>query len=383
MLGMTSRILLSPPHMGDEERRLLLDAFASNWIVPLGPHVDAFEKELGEIVGLPHVVALSSGTAALHLGLRLVGVERGDEVIVPTLTFIATASPVAYLGAKPVFVDVDPQTWTLDPRLLEDVLERKMRDGKRPAAVVPVDLFGQCADYEALEAVCDRFDVPIVEDAAEALGATYETARGVRAAGSFGRTGVFSFNGNKILTTSGGGALVSDDEELIARARFLATQARDPAPHYQHSTLGYNYRLSNLLAAVGRGQLRVLDDRVAARRANFDHYSELLGDLPGLSFMPEAPYGRSTRWLTVVRIDPERFGATRDDVRLALDAENVEARPVWKPLHLQPVFDGAETVGGGVAEDLFAHGLCLPSGSALTAEDRERICEIVRRTARP
>lgn len=378
---MASRILLSPPHMGDDERRLLLDAFDSGWIAPLGPHVDAFEEELGEIVGVPHVAALSSGTAALHLALRLVGVEPGDEVVVPTLTFVATASPVAYLGAVPVFVDVNPETWTLDPNLLDDLLKRKAKTGKLPAAVIPVDLFGQCADYEALEPICDRFGVPLVVDAAEALGATFRSSAGERHAGAFGRAGVFSFNGNKILTTSGGGALVSDDEDLIARARFLATQARDPAPHYQHSTLGYNYRLSNLLAAVGRGQLRVLDDRVAARRANFDHYSELLGDLPGLSFMPEAPYNRATRWLTVLQIDPEAFGATRDDVRLALDAENVEARPVWKPLHLQPVFDAAEAVGGSVAEGLFAHGLCLPSGSALTPRDRERICEIVRRTA--
>lgn len=380
---MKPRILLSPPHVGDDERRLLLDAFDSNWIAPLGPHVDAFERELAEIVGVPHAVALSSGTAAIHLALRLVGVEAGDEVIVPTLTFVATATPVAYQGARPVFVDVDPETWTLDPHLLEDVLARKTKAGKTPAAVIPVDLFGQCADYEALEAICGRFGVPLIEDAAEALGATYETDQGVRQAGAFGRAGVFSFNGNKILTTSGGGALVSHDEELIREARFLATQARDDAPHYQHSTLGYNYRLSNLLAAVGRGQLRVLSDRVEARRANYEHYARELGKLPGLTFMPEAPYGRSSRWLTVVQIDPHRFGATRDDVRLALEAENVEARPVWKPLHLQPVFDGAETVGGAVAERLFEHGLCLPSGSALTGEDRERVCGIVARTARP
>ncbi len=384
------RILLSPPHMGDDERRLLLDAFDSNWIAPLGPHVDAFERELAEIVGVPHVAALSSGTAALHLALRLVGVEPGDEVVIPTLTFVASATPVTYQGATPVFVDVDPATWTLDPNLLEDALERKTRSGRPPAAVMPVDLYGQCADYEALEAICGRFGVPLVEDAAEALGASYGSPEGVRAAGSFGRAagsfgraGVVSFNGNKILTTSGGGALASHDGELVDQARFLATQAREPAPHYQHSTLGYNYRLSNLLAAVGRGQLRVLDERVAARRANFEHYARGLGDLPGLSFMPEAPYNRATRWLTVVQIDPDEFGATREDVRLALEADNVEARPVWKPLHLQPVFEGTETVGGAVAEGLFEHGLCLPSGSALTGEDRERICRIVRRTARP
>lgn len=377
------RILLSPPHMGDDERRLLLDAFDSNWIAPLGPHVDAFERELAEIVGVPHVAALSSGTAALHLALRLTGVGPGDEVIVPTLTFVASATAVTYQGATPVFVDVDPETWTLDPNLLEDLLEDRSQAGRAPAAVMPVDLYGQCADYEALEAICGRFGVPLVEDAAEALGASYESPEGVRAAGSFGRAGVFSFNGNKILTTSGGGALVSHDGELIRRARFLATQARDDAPHYQHSTLGYNYRLSNLLAAVGRGQLRVLDDRVAARRANFEHYARGLGDLPGLTFMPEAPYNHASRWLTVIQIDPGEFGATREDVRLALEAENVEARPVWKPLHLQPVFEGAETVGGAVAERLFEHGLCLPSGSALTGDDRERICEIVRRTARP
>lgn len=369
-----ARIYLSPPHLSGEERRLIEDALASNWIAPLGPHVDAFERELAEMVQVPHVAALSSGTAALHLALRLAGVGPGDEVICPTLTFVATASPITYLGARPIFLDVSPKTWTLDPGLLEDELAERARTGKLPAAVIAVDLYGQCADYDALSAVCDRYGVPLIEDAAEALGATYHG----RPAGSFGQAAVFSFNGNKILTTSGGGALVSNDPGWIEKARFLATQARDPAPHYQHSEIGYNYRLSNLLAAVGRGQLRVLADRVAARRRVFERYRQRLEQVPGTCFMPEAPDGRSTRWLTVVVLDRARFGATPDDVRRALEAVDIESRPLWKPLHLQPVFEGCRRRGGAVAEALFRDGLCLPSGSALTEEQQEGICEVIR-----
>ncbi|PKN31923.1 MAG: pyridoxal phosphate-dependent aminotransferase, partial [Deltaproteobacteria bacterium HGW-Deltaproteobacteria-20] len=265
-------------------------------------------------------------------------------------------------------------TWNMDPDLLAAELDARARTGKLPKAVVVVDLYGQCADYEPLEAACARHGVPLVEDAAEALGATY---RG-RAAGSFGEMGVFSFNGNKIITTGGGGMLVSHRKEHTDRARFLATQARDPAPHYQHSTIGYNYRLSNVLAAIGRGQLRVLDQRVQARRANFDWYQKALGDLPGLMFMPEAPYGTSTRWLTCLTVEPAAFGATRDDIRLALEKQDIEARPVWKPMHMQPVFEGCTTVGGAVAARLFELGLCLPSGSNLTEADRERVATIVR-----
>lgn len=368
------RIYLSPPHMSGEELGLLEDAFASNWIAPLGPQVDAFEQELGEVLGTLHVAALTSGTAALHLALRLLGVSEGDEVLCPTLTFVATASPILYQGASPVFLDVDPKTWTLDPNLLEEELNERSARGRKPTALIAVDLYGQCADYEALTALSERFEVPLIEDAAEALGATYRQ----KPAGSFGRVGILSFNGNKILTTSGGGALVSHDPTLVERARFLASQARDPAPHYQHSELGYNYRLSNLLAAIGRGQLRVLDERVEARRRIFAEYVRKLGDLPGLGFMPEAPYGRSNRWLTVVRMDRLQLGVGPEEVRLALEDCNIEARPTWKPLHLQPLFADSPRRGGGVAERLFQDGLCLPSGSTLTADQQEKICRVLR-----
>jgi dTDP-4-amino-4,6-dideoxygalactose transaminase len=368
------RIYLSPPHLSGHERELVAEAFDSNWIAPLGPMVDAFERELAEAVEVGHAAALSSGTAALHLALRLLGVGPGDEVLCPTLTFAGTAFPVVYEGARPVFLDVHPETWTLDPALLAEELERRARAGRPPAAVVTVDLYGQSADQAPILAACAAHGVPVVEDAAEALGASY---RG-RSVGGFGRFGVFSFNGNKVLTTSGGGALVSDDGEAIARARKLASQAREPVVHYEHRELGFNYRLSNLLAAVGRGQLRVLGERVAARRRTFERYREALADLPGIGFMPEAPYGRPSRWLTCVTIDPAAAGVDREAVRLALEAADVEARPLWKPMHLQPVFAGCETVGGAVAEGLFERGLCLPSGSSLTDADRERVVERVR-----
>ena len=373
------RIFLSPPHMGPRERELLLGAFDSNWIAPLGPNVDAFEAELSRRLAGQHVAALASGTSALHLALCVLGVGPGDEVIVPTLTFAASANPVTYLGARPAFVDVSASTWTMDPVLLAEELEKRSRKGKLPKAVMTVDLYGQCADYDPIRAACAKHGVPLVEDAAEGLGATY---RG-RPAGTLGDLGAISFNGNKIITTSGGGALISANERWIAQARFLATQARDPAPHYQHSYVGYNYRLSNLLAAVGRGQLEVLDDRVAKRRENFAHYREHLGQLPGVEFMPEADYGTATRWLTALTIDPDRFGCTREDVRRHLDALDIEARPVWKPMHLQPVFSGCAMRGGEVAERLFRDGLCLPSGSSLTEGDRDRVVEAVRSLARP
>ncbi len=354
------------------------DAVASNWIAPVGPHLDAFERELATAVEAPHALAVASGTAALHLALRLLGVGPDDEVLCADLTFVACANAVAYQGARPVFVDVDPATWTLEPNLLRQELAASAAAGRPPAAVIAVDLYGQSADYDAIGSICEEFDVPLIEDAAEALGSTY---RG-RPAGGFGRFGVVSFNGNKIITTSGGGALISSDGEAIERGRFLATQARDPAPHYQHSSLGYNYRMSNLLAAVGRGQLRALPERVEARRANARRYGELLSDLPGLELMPEAAYGRSNRWLTCVTIDPERFGADRDAIRLALEAENIEARPLWKPMHLQPLYSRHRAVGGEVSELLFERGLCLPSGSALEGRDLERIAAIVRRLCR-
>ena len=371
------RIYLSPPHVFGDEESLVKDAFATNWIAPLGPHVDAFEKEFQDVVDVPHAVALSSGTAALHLAMELLGVGAGDHVICSSLTFSASANPICYQRATPVFVDCD-DTWTIDPNLLEAALKSGDAAGRRAKAVIAVDLYGQCADYEQVLRVCDRFGVPLVEDAAEALGATYNG----RSSGGFGRLGVFSFNGNKIITTSGGGMLVSHEKALADRARFLATQARDPAPHYQHSCIGYNYRLSNVLAAIGRGQLTTLTERVAARRRIFDRYVEVLRDLPGVDFMPEASYGRSNRWLTCLTIDPARFGADRESVRLALEAENIEARPVWKPMHMQPVFAGSPMFGGAVSERLFQRGLCLPSGSSLTAEDQDRVTSIVRRTCK-
>lgn len=368
------RIYLSPPHMGPDERTLLLDAFDSNWIAPLGPHVEAFEKELALRVSVPHAAALSSGTAALHLALQLLGVARGDDVVVSTLTFAASANPVTYLGARPVFIDSETKTWNLDPDLLEEELESRRRGARpMPKAVVVVDLYGQCANYTRLEPLCAKYGVPLIEDAAEALGATWNG----KPAGGFGAFGVFSFNGNKIITTSGGGMLVGPDKALIDKARFLATQARDPAPHYQHSHIGYNYRLSNLLAAVGRGQLRVLDERIAARRRNRALYEQAFHDVPGIRFMPLAAEGTWNGWLTVVVIDPREFGASREQLRVALEQQNIESRPVWKPMHLQPVFAECPVRGGAVSAAIFEDGLCLPSGSSLTTADMERVASLV------
>jgi len=371
------RIYLSPPHVFGDEQALVADAFASNWIAPLGPHVDAFEREFAACVAVPHAVALSSGTAALHLAMVLLGVGPGDTVVCPSLTFSASANPIRYQGASPVFVDCD-RTWTMDAGLLEDALKQAAASGRLPRAVIAVDLYGQCADYAAIGQLCERYGVPLVEDAAEALGATH----GGRPAGGFGRIGIFSFNGNKIVTTSGGGMLVAHEKPLAEAARFLATQARDPAPHYEHSHIGYNYRMSNVLAAIGRGQLASLAERVAIRRRIFDRYVAGLGDLPGITFMPEAPYGRCTRWLTCLVIDAREFGADREAVRLALEAENIEARPVWKPMHMQPVFAGAAMFGGAVSERLFRDGLCLPSGSSLREQDQARVISAIRRTSR-
>lgn len=369
-----TRVYLSPPDVGIEERRMLLEAFDSNWIAPVGPDVDAFERELAERAGVTHAVALSSGTAALHLGLLLAGVEAGNDVLVPSFTFVATAAAVTYLGANPILVDCSPDNWNIDPDLVAAELASRARRGRLPAAVVTVDLYGQCADYEALTRACDEYGVPLIEDAAEALGASY---RG-RPAGSFGMAGIFSFNGNKIITTSGGGMLVSDSADLVDRARFLATQARDPFPHYEHSVIGYNYRLSNLLAALGRGQLRGLDRRVDQRRTVHARYRDALGTVPGIRFMPIADYGEPNWWLTCIEVDPEHFGADREEIRLALEAVDIESRPTWKPLHLQPVFTGAPTIGGAVCAGIFERGLCLPTGSALSEADQDRVVETVR-----
>jgi dTDP-4-amino-4,6-dideoxygalactose transaminase len=368
-LGESNRIYLSALHMSGQEQRFIEEAFAANWVAPVGPHIDRFEAEFAEKVGLKQAVAVSSGTAAMHLAIRHLDLQPGEEVFCSTATFAASCNPVVYEGGRPVFIDSDPATWNLDCNLLSEELEECAQRGKLPRAVIAVDLYGQCADWKALRTICDFYKVPLIEDAAEALGATYDG----RPAGSFGWANIFSFNGNKIITTSGGGMLATNDAALASRARYLATQARDPAPHYEHSAIGYNYRLSNLLAGVGRAQLRVLDERVAARRAIFDHYQSTLGSEPGISFMPEAPYGRSTRWLTCVLIDADQFGATREDVRLHLESQNIESRPIWKPMHLQPVFEDCRRVGGEVAEQLFINGLCLPSGSSLASSELDRV----------
>jgi len=361
--------------MGEQELKFVQEAFDTNWIAPVGPHIDAFEQEFAQVVGSSHAAALSSGTAALHLALKLAGVEPGDEVFCSTFTFIASVSPITYLGAKPVFIDSDRISWNMDPELLATALAQRDRLGKLPKAVVVVHLYGQSADLEPIAQVCDRYGVALIEDAAEALGASYKNT----SPGTWGMAGIFSFNGNKIITTSGGGMLVSPDPELINQAKFLATQARDPQPHYEHSEIGFNYRLSNICAGIGRGQLLVLADRVAARRRNFAYYQESLGDLPGVEFMPEASFGTCTRWLSCLTFDPKLGGIEREEIRLKLLEQQIETRPVWKPMHLQPVFCDRECFNNGVAEDLFAQGLCLPSGSNLTDQDLERVVTEIRR----
>ncbi|MAW61809.1 MAG: pyridoxal phosphate-dependent aminotransferase [Planctomycetes bacterium] len=375
---MNERIYLSSPHMGPHERELLLDAFDSNWIAPLGPHVDAFEKEFCQTTGAPYAAALSSGTAAIHLSLVLAGVEAGDEVMVSTLTFSASVNPIRYVGATPIFVDSDHRTWNMDPALVCEELERRAQTGKLPKALILVHLYGQSAETAPIAAACEKYGVTLIEDAAEALGAKYHGEQ----PGAGARFAIYSFNGNKIITTSGGGMLTSTDPEVVEMARKLSTQAREAAPHYQHEHIGFNYRMSNLLAAIGRGQLQVLADRVDARRAHFDHYASTLGAVEGLRFMPEPEGFRSTRWLTCMLVDPTGFGASREDIRLHLEAENIEARPVWKPMHMQPVFRSFPTVGGAVAEELFEFGLCLPSGSNMSEESRERVVSTVLTTPR-
>ena len=364
-----SRIFLSPPCMLGNERRYLMDAFDSNWIAPLGPHVNLFEQEFASRVGVTSAAALSSGTAALHLALTMVGVKPGDEVITSSFTFVATANAIKYVGAEPVFIDSDWLSWNMDPNLLRDELLDCRRRNRLPAAVLTVDVLGQCCDYQAIQQVCDEFNVTLIEDAAEALGASYQGMP----AGSFGEIACFSFNGNKIITTSGGGMLVSNNEKYASQARFLGSQAREPAPHYEHTQVGYNYRLSNLAAAVGRGQLEMLDDHVNRRRQIFDWYKHHLQDRDGIEFMPEISQGRSTRWLTALLIDPLRFGKDRESIRLRLEASQIESRPAWKPMHQQPLFTNCRYRGNGVSDKIFEQGLCLPSGVALTEEELTRV----------
>ncbi|MEO1760665.1 MAG: DegT/DnrJ/EryC1/StrS family aminotransferase [Cyanobacteria bacterium J06629_18] len=370
---MDKQILLSTPHMGEQELKFVKEAFETNWIAPVGPHINAFEEEFCQHTGSGYAAAVSSGTAAIHLALRLLDVGLGDEIFCSTLTFIASANPIMYQGAKPVFIDSDYTSWNMNPELLQEAMEKRAKVGKLPKAVMLVHLYGQCADIDPILEVCQKYEVPLIEDAAEALGASYKG----RCPGTFGTIGIYSFNGNKIITTSGGGMLVSDNEALVKKARFLATQARDPAPHYQHTHIGYNYRLSNVLAGIGRGQLQVLQERVEARRRNFEVYQKALGHLPGIKFMPEAEFGRATRWLTCITIDDEDFGVGREELRLKLAERKIESRPVWKPLHMQPVFSECESIGGEVASDLFRRGLCLPSGSNLTDKDLGRTIEAV------
>lgn len=376
---MKSRILLSPPHMSGNEQKYINEAFETNWIAPLGPNVNAFESELASYVGSNGAAATSSGTAAIHLALELLGVGSGDTVFCSSLTFVASANPILYAGATPVFIDSEEETWNMSPVALARAMEESQVKRQLPKAVIVVNLYGQSAKMDELMAICDRYEVPVIEDAAESMGSLYKGQK----SGTFGRFGVFSFNGNKIITTSGGGMLVSDDLDALERSRFLATQARDVAKHYQHSVVGYNYRMSNILAGVGRAQLEVLDERVAARRAVYERYEEALGEIDGVEFMPELEGTYSNRWLTAMLLDPEKVSVTPYELIYALEAENIEARPVWKPLHLQPLFEGgafyAHAEGDVVSERLFERGVCLPSGSGMTVEEQERIVGIVAR----
>ena len=355
--------------MGGNETKFVSEAFASNWIAPLGPNVEGFEQDLASYTGAKHAAALSSGTAALHLALIILGVKAGDEVLCLSFTFSASANPIAYQGATPVFVDSELQTWNIDPEALENAIKDRIAKGKKPKAAIIVHLYGMPAKMNEIMTIMNRYEIPLIEDAAEALGATYQG----KPLGTFGVLGILSFNGNEIITTSGGGALISDDETMIKHSRFLATQARDPAPHYQHSHIGYNYRMSNICAGIGRGQMQVLDERVKARRKIFEHYKTFFASVPGVSLFDEPQGMFSNRWLSTVIINPKVAGVTREDVRLALEAENIESRPLWKPLHLQPIFASSPYYGDRSSEKLFEDGLCLPSGSNLTSAELERI----------
>ncbi len=368
-----SRIYLSPPDLNGREAELLLNALKSNWITTLGPEVEAFERDISAFLKVPHVLAVSSGTAAIHLALLALGVRSGDTVLCSDLTFAASAFPIRYCEAQPVFIDSDRDTWNMDPAELEQSLSDLSRAGIVPKAVIVVDIYGQPANHWMISSICDRYRVPIIDDAAEALGATCDG----KACGAFGEMGVLSFNGNKIITTSGGGMLVSNNTTYISQARHQAAQARDAFPYYQHSCVGYNYRMSNLLAAIGRAQLEGLDQKLKRRREINSLYRQSLSELPGIDFMPQAVYGCPSWWLTCITVDPSLFGATNEEIRLQLEKHNIESRHVWKPMHLQPVFSGCKVYGGSVSESLFSTGLCLPSGSGLRDSEIEMICEII------
>lgn len=373
-----SKIWLSKPHMGNDELSYINEAFNQNWIAPLGPNVDGFEGDLSKYLGNEnqplHVSAFTSGTAALHLALILNAVTSEDIVLVQSFTFCGTSNPVKYLGAQVVFIDSETETWNMCPEALETAIKKYHNQSIK--AIIPVHLYGMPANIQAISEIAQKYDIPIIEDAAEALGSSYKDQK----CGSFGDMSILSFNGNKIITTSGGGALVSKDAQIINRARFLSTQARDAAPHYQHSEIGYNYRMSNILAGIGRGQMKVLDERVNQRRANNKKYRNLFKDIPGVSFQnePNSDYF-SNYWLSAILIDPDQTGGiSREDLRLALEKENIESRPLWKPMHLQPVYAGSDFIGSGVCEDLFEKGLCLPSSSNLTSEEFQRIAEAIK-----
>ncbi len=369
------RIYLSPPHMSEEgfEFEFVREAFESNWIAPIGPQVDAFEREFTDYLGTPYAAALSSGTAGLHLALMMTGIEAGDEVLCSSFTFAASANAITYLKAKPVFIDSEYRTWNMDPNLLEDRLKSGSRKGKTPKAVIVVDICGQCADYDPIAEICDKYGVKIIEDAAEALGAEYKDKK----AGNFGLINVFSFNGNKIITTSGGGMLTSENKEYVDKAHYLSQQARDPAPYYRHSEIGYNYRMSNILAAIGRGQLRVLDERIEKTRHIFRLYKKMLSELPGLQFMPEPEGFFSTHWLSCILVNQDEFGKSAEDIRLHLEKYNIESRNLWYPMHLQPVFKGVESVGGDVSKNLFEKGLSLPSSTLMDDADIEFVSDLI------
>jgi dTDP-4-amino-4,6-dideoxygalactose transaminase len=368
------RIWLSAPHMGGEEIKFVQEAFDTNWIAPVGPNINAFEEELAAYNGIRHCAALSSGTAAIHLALIILNVKQGDEVICSSFTFSGSCNPIAYQRATPVFVDSEPETWNMDPELLKEAIEDRIKKtGRRPKAMIIVHLYGMPAKIQELVDIARQYEIPIIEDAAEALGSTYNGKK----LGTFGDLGIYSFNGNKIITTSGGGALVSNNDAWIQKAKFLATQARDAAPHYQHSEIGYNYRLSNICAGIGRGQLCVLNERVQQRRANFDFYRNNLAGISGIEFTREPVHCFSNRWLTTILINPTQFGKDREDVRLIMEKEKIETRPLWKPMHLQPVFDAVPVYENGTSETLFSRGLCLPSGSNLSPEDRLNVADVL------
>jgi dTDP-4-amino-4,6-dideoxygalactose transaminase len=374
---MNNKIWLSSPHMSGREQKYINEAFEQNWIAPLGPNVNGFEQELGNYIKVPHVAALSSGTAAIHLALIILGVSPNDEVLCSSFTFSATANPIIYQNATPVFVDSEQETWNIDPVLLEKAIKDRIKKGKKPKAIIVVHLYGMPAKMDEILKIANYYEIPVVEDAAEALGSKFDGKH----CGSFGEMSVLSFNGNKIITTSGGGALLSENEDYIKKARFLATQARDDAPHYQHSHIGYNYRMSNIVAGIGRGQLEVLDKRVNQRRENFSFYKKLFTSIQGVSLLEE-PDQRyfSNYWLTSIRIDPGKTGGiTREDLRIAFERENIESRPLWKPMHLQPVFEKYPVYENGTSETLFHEGLCLPSGSNLSEDDRIRIEKVIQK----